>query len=65
MDDGLPAGLDGIVSPWVGGWPDIPALLRETIPDRVARTKALGNSLVPIIPELIGRAILDYEAEGL
>jgi len=31
------------------------------VKDRVARLKALGNSLVPQIPEMIGRAILAYE----
>lgn len=29
------------------------------VPDRVHRLKALGNAIVPQIPELIGRAILD------
>ena len=29
--------------------------------NRKARIKALGNSLLPQIPELIGRAIMDYE----
>jgi DNA (cytosine-5)-methyltransferase 1 len=33
------------------------------VPDRAHRLKALGNAVVPPIPELIGRAIL--EAEGL
>ena len=35
----------------------------DGIPDRVDRSAALGNAVVPQIPELIGRAIL--EAEGL
>mgnify|MGYP001300071571 CR=1 FL=1 len=45
-------------------WPDEPALLGvdDDVPDRVDRTRALGNTIIPIIPELIGRAIL--EAEG-
>jgi len=30
-------------------------------PDRVARLKALGNAVVPQIPEIIGRAILEVE----
>ncbi len=34
----------------------------DGIPDRVDRTSALGNAVVPQIPELIGRAIL--QAEG-
>lgn len=46
-------------------WPSEPALLGvdDECADRVDRVKALGNSLVPKIPELIGRAIL--EAEGM
>lgn len=31
------------------------------IPDRIHRTKALGNAVVPQIPEIIGRAIMDIE----
>ena len=33
----------------------------DGIPDRVARLKALGNSVVPQIPELIGRMILSAQ----
>ena len=33
------------------------------IPDRTARLKALGNSLIPQMPELIGRVIMAIEAE--
>ena len=40
--------------------PDVPRVARG-VKDRVARLKALGNSLVPQIPEMIGRAILAYE----
>lgn len=38
-----------------------PALCRmdDGVPDRVDRTSALGNSVVPQIPEIIGRAILE------
>lgn len=32
------------------------------IPDGIHRNKSLGNAVVPQIPELIGRAILDAEA---
>ena len=31
--------------------------------DNVARLKALGNAVVPQIPELIGRAIMEIENE--
>lgn len=34
------------------------------IPDRAHRLKALGNAVVPQIPELIGRAILEAEASA-
>jgi DNA (cytosine-5)-methyltransferase 1 len=50
-----------------GGSPDIwkvePELGRVAngIPDRTHRLKGLGNAVVPQIPELIGRAILDHE----
>lgn len=33
----------------------------DGIPDRVVRTERLGNAVVPQIPELIGRAILEAE----
>jgi hypothetical protein len=32
------------------------------VPERAARLKALGNAVVPQIPEMIGRAILAAEA---
>ncbi|NOY72939.1 MAG: DNA cytosine methyltransferase [Gammaproteobacteria bacterium] len=35
----------------------------DGLPDRVARLKALGNAVVPQIPELIGRAIMEIENE--
>ncbi len=34
----------------------------DGVPNRVDRTDACGNAVVPQIPELIGRAIMDYEA---
>ena len=34
----------------------------DGVPDRVHRNKALGNSIVPQIPEMIGRAILASRA---
>lgn len=50
------------------GWPgrsDLPAPVfagkNNAIPDRVDRTKAIGNAIDPTISELIGRAILDAE----
>ncbi len=48
-------------------WLPEPGIGRVTtgIPDRTARLKALGNSLIPQMPELIGRAIMAIEAEKL
>lgn len=34
-------------------------LLAHKQPNRVARLKALGNAVVPQIPEIIGRAIME------
>jgi hypothetical protein len=41
-------------------WPDEPAIPRVAhgVPDQSHRRSALGNAVVPQIPELIGRAIL-------
>lgn len=48
---------------WESRWPCEPALLGmdDGVPSRVDRTRCLGNTLVPQIPELIGRAILSSE----
>lgn len=55
--DGMPNGLE-----WSGQqWPETEPLLcrvDDGIPDRVGRTGACGNAVVPIIPETIGNAIL-------
>ena len=37
----------------------------DGLPDNVARLKALGNAVVPQIPEIIGRAIMEVERENL
>lgn len=46
-------------------WSDIPppyvCSANDGIPERMARLKALGNAVVPQIPELIGRAIMEIE----
>jgi len=56
MADGLPSGMDGHFR-WVDE-PNIPRVDR-TIKGRTNRIKALGNSVVPQIPEMLGRVILD------
>lgn len=52
------------VMPRIGsGWdiePDV-GRVANGIPARVDRLRGLGNSVVPQIPELIGKAILEYE----
>jgi site-specific DNA-cytosine methylase len=45
-------------------WPGVGGVSTEKIPSRVARLKALGNAVVPQIPELIGRAIMAASAIG-
>jgi DNA (cytosine-5)-methyltransferase 1 len=54
MADGLPD--------WAHEPDDVPRVAAG-VKDRAARLKALGNAVVPQIPELIGRAIM--QAEGM
>jgi len=48
---------------WRGRWEPEPPVGRVAhgVPSRVDRLKALGNSVVPQIPEMIGRAILEAD----
>jgi len=59
MAYGLPAGMDGPCR-----WPPEPDIPRvaKGVKDRANRLKALGNAVVPQIPEMIGWAILEAEA---
>ena len=54
VDAGLPAGMDGVAG-WERG---VPRTVGPGLRDRAARVSALGNSVVPQIVELIGRAIM-------
>jgi len=50
----------------LAGWPGEPEGVPRVatgVQDRVSKLRALGNSVVPQIPEIIGRCIL--EAEGM
>lgn len=60
--DGVHCRVDGSrpVEAWEG---NTPRIVGRGFPNRSARLKAIGNSVVPQIPELIGRAILRREAE--
>jgi DNA (cytosine-5)-methyltransferase 1 len=58
--DGAAAGLDGIAA-WES---DSPRTVTRGYPDRRQRLIALGNAVVPQIPELIGRAIMAVEARA-
>jgi DNA (cytosine-5)-methyltransferase 1 len=51
----------------VGVWDSESSVCRVAngIPDRTHRLKGLGNAVVPQIPELIGRAILEAENEAM
>jgi len=53
-----------IADVWQSRWPCEPALsgVDDGSTDRLERTKAIGNGLVPQIPELIARAILASHA---
>jgi DNA (cytosine-5)-methyltransferase 1 len=61
---GIRAILDGGIErpSWAGQqWPETQPLLYRVddgVPDRVDRTSALGNAVIPQIPEIIGRAVM-------
>lgn len=60
--DGVRRWVDGTrpIEHWEG---NTPRTVGRGFPERRPRLKAIGNSVVPQIPELIGRAIMRREAE--
>ena len=60
--DGVRRWVDGTrpIEQWEG---NTPRTVGRGFPERRPRLKAIGNSVVPQIPELIGRAIMRREAE--
>ena len=65
QEEGFPGDAAGRgENPWEGWWTVEPEVGRmdHGIPRRVDRLKCLGNSLIPMIPYLIGRSIM--EANG-
>ena len=62
--EGFPGDVAGRgENPWEGWWTTEPEVGRmdHGIPKRVDRLKCLGNSLIPMIPFLIGRSILESD----
>jgi DNA (cytosine-5)-methyltransferase 1 len=50
--------MDG---PWGPAWEEGLPRVASGVPNRVARLKALGNAMVPQIPEMLGRMIVAAE----
>lgn len=46
---------------WEPGWEDGIPRVAVGVPDRVPKLRALGNSLVPQIAELVGWRIVEFE----
>ena len=59
----LPQQFEGSSSDVRGGWPVEPDVGRVVngLPNRSHRIKALGNAVVPQIPQIIGQVIMQYE----
>ena len=64
QEEGIPGDVAGRgENPWEGWWTTEPEVGRmdHGIPKRVDRLKCLGNSLIPMIPFLIGKSIMEAE----
>lgn len=63
MDDGLPGRMD---RSWgrMNGWLDLPSPLTDGVSFRRQRLSALGNAIVPRIPELLFRWIMQVDAQA-
>ena len=57
MADGLPRGLHEAGLMWPPEPENVPRVAHG-VKNRVNRLKALGNAVIPQIPEMIGRAIM-------
>lgn len=58
--------LEGSDSHWANGWPvSSPRVcgVHDGVSDRTHRLKALGNAVVPQIPEIIGKAIMQIKTQ--
>jgi DNA (cytosine-5)-methyltransferase 1 len=58
-----PAGSCGVRGGWWAVEPDV-GRVASRVPNRVDRLKALGNAVVPAIPQMIGHAILQSMKEA-
>ena len=52
---------DGL-SRWMDEPEEVPRVIGK-VPDRIHRLKALGNAVVPQVVEVIGRMVMEMEAE--
>lgn len=60
----LPRGLDGIIDYWPINWESGTTRVATDVKNKTNRLKALGNAVVPAIPEILGQAILTIEGRS-